>query len=120
MTAMEIIEAASAEGLVVDLSPTGSIKAFGEQEVVNRWQSLLKQHKAEIIGLLCTVQDCESQATRQRIPCWCLPGCIGLEYIFLPKEGEIAGCVNPFTDSWCRLDLRDRCVALSIGNPKEY
>ena len=51
MKAQAIIDAATAEGLVVDLSQNGSLKAIGEQEVVDRWRPVLTQHKAEIIKL---------------------------------------------------------------------
>lgn len=56
MKLQTIIERAAAEGLVVTLATTGKIKVKGEQEVVDRWQPFLKQHKAGIVNLL-TSQD---------------------------------------------------------------
>jgi hypothetical protein len=97
MTAVEIMQAAKRDGLIITLSPGGSIKATGEQSAVNRWLPLLKEHKAEIITML---------STRPEIPDWCKAGCQGLEAIELPLEGPTWGCVQQCYDfkQWTRLD----------------
>ena len=112
MNALSIIEAATAEGLTVNLSPTGSLKAIGEQEAVNRWQPLLKQHKAEIINLLATGKPGRATEAARPIPHWCRTDCPGLETIPLPNEGETAGCVHPVTGTWRRLDRLTECPAI--------
>jgi len=116
MSALSIIEAAAAEGLIVDLSQNGLLKIRGEQKVVSRWQPLLKQHKAEIINLLNREPGGAVQATRP-LPPWCRTGCPGLEAIPLPNEGEVVGCVHPVTGAWRRLDWMKQCAALEKTTP---
>ncbi len=111
MNALAIIEAATAEGLVVGLAPSGSLKAVGEQEVVDRWRPLLKQHKVEIINLLSREPGGAVVATRP-LPSWCRGDCPGLEVIPLPNEGDVAGCVHPITGAWRRLDWLTECPAM--------
>lgn len=111
MKVQAIIDAATAEGLVVDLSQNGSLKAIGEQEVVDRWRPVLTQHKAEIINLLSREPGGAIEATRA-LPHWCRIDCPGLERIPLPNEGEVAGCVHPVTGTWRRLDWLTGCPAL--------
>ncbi len=108
MNALAIVEAATADGLVVDLSPTGSLKAIGEQEAVNRWRPVLKQHRAEIINLLSKKPGGAVEAARPR---WCRTDCPGLETLPLAGEGDVAGCVNPVTGTWRRLAWMGQCPA---------
>lgn len=120
MNAQAIIEAAAAEGLIVDLSQSGSLKVIGEKKVVNLWRPLLQQHKTDIINLLSKEPGGVVPATRPGLPRWCRIDCPGLEMIHLPKEGEVAGCVNPFTESWRRLGWMTECPAMgrsSLGQP---
>ena len=49
--AMIIIQA-TADGLNLALSATGTIKATGEAAVVNRWLPLIREHKVDIISEL--------------------------------------------------------------------
>jgi hypothetical protein len=81
MNALKIIETATAEGLVVDLSKNGSLKVVGDQETVCRWHSRLKQHKTEIINLLSRKTGGEVESARP-----------------LPKEYRI-NCPSPETIS---------------------
>ncbi len=112
MNAQAIIEAAAAEGLIIELSQSGSLKVRGEKQVVNRWRPLLMQHKADIINLLSKKPGGAVQATHPALPRWCRIDCPGLETILLPNEGEVAGCVNPFTESWRRLSWMKDCPAM--------
>ena len=112
MNAQVIIKAAATEGLIVNLSQSGSIKVRGKPEVVNRWQSLLKQHKEDIINLLSKESGGPVPAIQPALPRWCRIGCPGLETIALPNEGEVAGCVNPVTESWRRLSWMTECPAI--------
>jgi hypothetical protein len=52
MTPVMIIREAQADGVKLSLSPQGNIKAAGDSVVVNRWQALIREHKAEIIEVL--------------------------------------------------------------------
>lgn len=113
MNAQTIIERACSEGLIVTLAENGNIKARGDHEVVIRWQPLLKQHKEEIVNLLRSKGPGEVvQAFRPILPKWCRADCLGLEIIPLPNEGPVTGCVNPFTESWRRLDWMTECPAM--------
>ena len=49
--AMIIIQA-TADGVSLALSATGTIKATGEAAVVNRWLPLIREHKVDIISEL--------------------------------------------------------------------
>lgn len=51
------------------------------------------------------------EATRP-LPAWCRTNCPGLEAIDLPNEGEVVGCVNPFTGAWRRLEWMSTCPAM--------
>ena len=53
MNTAEIIERASAEGVILALSPTGTIKASGEQSAVDRWLPMIRNNKP---GILCELQ----------------------------------------------------------------
>lgn len=52
MTAIQIIEQASADGVTLALAPSGSIKATGEQIAVNRWLSRILDNKPGIVEVL--------------------------------------------------------------------
>lgn len=93
MNALSIIEAATAEGLTVNLSPTGSLKATGEQETVNRWRPLLKQHKAEIINLLATEKPGGViEAARPAVPSWCNNHCEHYHRVETPDLPTVEWC----------------------------
>ena len=113
MNAQTIIERACSEGLIVTLADSGNIKARGDHEVVIRWQPLLKQHKEEIVNLLSGEPGGVIEATRPTLPQWCRDDCPGLEIFPLPNEGGVAGCVNPDTESWRRLDWMRECPAMT-------
>lgn len=97
MTPVEIVQAAMGDGVRVTLSPTGTIKAIGEQSAVNRWCSILRENKAEIIRHLTggTYQATVPEPCRE---------CARLEII----EGVGAGCVktlpasSPWQEEWRR------------------
>ena len=132
MSALAIIEAATAEGLVVDLSPTGSLKATGEQVVVERWRPLLKQHKAEIINLLSVKPGGVEQATRPStcpaaptprkgtppwppLASWCKPDCDRLHL----SDG-VAWCCNEVDERhWSRrrISSMESCPAAKEAKP---
>lgn len=52
MTPMTIIRKAKADGVRLALSATGSIKATGESDAVNRWFSTIREHKAALVETL--------------------------------------------------------------------
>lgn len=58
MSPSEIIERASEEGVLLALSPSGSISARGDESAIDRWLPAIKQFKAGIIA--------ELQLERQR------------------------------------------------------
>ena len=52
MSPATIIRNAQADGVMLALSPTGTIKATGERAAVIRWQAVIRDHRAEIIATL--------------------------------------------------------------------
>ncbi|MBS0175671.1 MAG: hypothetical protein JSR64_16645 [Nitrospira sp.] len=53
MNPSEIIGQAMAEGVILVLSPTGTIKATGDQPVVDKWLPMIRDNKT---GILCELQ----------------------------------------------------------------
>jgi hypothetical protein len=54
MNAETIIREAQADGVMLVLTPRGTIKTTGKPEAVNRWREALREHKAGIIEALTT------------------------------------------------------------------
>jgi hypothetical protein len=52
MSAAEIIKRAAEEGVLLSLSPSGSISAKGDQSAIDRWLPAIRQSKASIIAEL--------------------------------------------------------------------
>lgn len=52
MNPESIIREAQADGLSLALTSSGTIKATGEDEAINRWLPEIREHKAEIIQAL--------------------------------------------------------------------
>ena len=52
-----IIQQAQADGVVLALSPAGTIKAVGTGEAVNRWLPIIREHKAELLDELRAAND---------------------------------------------------------------
>jgi len=92
MSALSIIEAATAEGLTVDLSQSGSLKVVGEQETVDRWRPRLKQHKTEIINFLNAKPGGAVTATRPTLPSWCNSRCEHRHRLELHDLGAVEWC----------------------------
>ena len=109
MNAAEIIRAVKAEGVVVALSPSGSIKAVGNESVLNRWRPALKDHKAEIIQLL---KKEPGGQTARPFPSWCNQSCEHYHRLELPDLEMVQWCCQE-TDSthwrWSRLDRMTCC-----------
>ncbi len=53
MNTAELIEQATAEGVILALSPTGTIKATGKQSAVDKWLPTIRNNKT---GILCELQ----------------------------------------------------------------
>ena len=53
MNTTELIEQATAEGVILALSPSGTIKATGDQTAVNKWLPTIRDNKT---GILCELQ----------------------------------------------------------------
>lgn len=75
MTPATIIKQAQADGVMLALSPTGTIKAVGNGEAVNRWLPVIREHKAELLdelraandGAYEALPDAAAEARRQRV-----------------------------------------------------
>lgn len=52
MTPAAIIRQATAGGVILALSPSGTIRATGGEAAVNQWLPLIRQHKAELLAEL--------------------------------------------------------------------
>lgn len=105
MTPNEIVVAALAEGVVVTLSNEGNIKVRGEQVTVDKWRSILVEHKDEIVRHLTAGTD-----PAPTLPAWCKMDCQALEVI----EGVGPGCVKtlpdgPWSSEWRRMDSISAC-----------
>jgi len=110
MTAVEIIQATKAEGLLVTLSG-GSIKAIGEQSVVNRWRPALLENKIDIIALLKSQPGGPAENTRP-FPTWCNPRCNCFHRLELPGLDMVQGCYQETNNknwTWARLDNLATC-----------
>lgn len=53
MNTAELIEQVTAEGVILALSPAGTIKATGDQATVDKWLPTIRDNKA---GILCELQ----------------------------------------------------------------
>ena len=53
MNTAELIEQATAEGVILALSPAGTIKATGDQSAVDKWLPTIRNNKT---GILCELQ----------------------------------------------------------------
>ena len=53
MNTAELIEQVTAEGVMLALSPTGTIKAVGDQSAVDKWLPTIRNNKT---GILCELQ----------------------------------------------------------------
>lgn len=58
MTPVEIIEQATVDGVILALSPAGTITATGDQSAVDRWLPTIRDNKPSIL--------CELQRERRR------------------------------------------------------
>jgi hypothetical protein len=75
MTPATIIQKARTDGVMLALSPTGTIKAAGNAEAVNRWLPVIREHKAELLnelraaneGAYETLPEPAAEARRQRV-----------------------------------------------------
>ncbi len=52
MTPATIIQQAQADGVILAVSPTGTIKAVGNGEAVTRWLPVIREHKADLLDML--------------------------------------------------------------------
>lgn len=69
MTPAAIIKQATADGVRLALSPTGTIKATGNQAAVTRWLPLIREHKPELLAALQAdnLPDPAAEVRRQRV-----------------------------------------------------
>jgi hypothetical protein len=52
-----IIQKAAADGVILTLSPAGTIKATGDQEALNRWLPALREHKPALLAALAPATE---------------------------------------------------------------
>lgn len=72
MTPAAIIQQAAVEGVKLAVSPTGTIKATGQQEAVTRWLPVIKEYKPRIVAALQEaandpMTDSAAETRRQRV-----------------------------------------------------
>jgi hypothetical protein len=58
MTPSTIIQSSAREGVTLALSPSGTIKASGDQGAVSRWLPVVREHKSAIIKTLLANSAC--------------------------------------------------------------
>ncbi len=83
MTPATIIRQAQADGVKLALSPSGSIKAVGNGEAVNRWLPVIREHKAELMAVLRAGNDGEAELHH-------LVRAVGTHYGFSATEHVLA------------------------------
>ena len=118
MTASAIIESATAEGVMVSLSPAGKIKVTGGRAALDRWQPLLKQYKAGIIELLSGEPG--GVVERPPLPHWCSSDCHHLRRLELDNLPPVTACYrwqSPTNWTWERLDRLDACPLTTESAP---
>lgn len=94
MTPATIIEQATADGVNLVLSSSGSIKATGDPMAVNRWLPVFREHKVDIVAMLTNAaNDSTSWA-------WLLhyPDREPLE-VFTTPESRLAEVLRDFPDA---------------------
>jgi len=74
MTPATIVQQAQADGVMLALSPTGTIKATGNGEAVNRWLPVIRGCKAELLEMLRAANEAASIVRRE---------------VTIPEEGEV-------------------------------
>lgn len=52
MNSAEIIECMAEDGVTLTICSDGKIEAVGDQDTINEWLPLIRQHKSEIVELL--------------------------------------------------------------------
>ena len=52
MSALDIVKRIESDGVRLALSDSGTLKAVGDGEAVNRWLSIIRERKSEIIAAL--------------------------------------------------------------------
>lgn len=52
MNPAAILEKSAADGVILSLSASGTLKANGDQEKVNKWLPVIRDHKPALIALL--------------------------------------------------------------------
>jgi hypothetical protein len=99
MNALDIIRKAHADGVTIELTPAGEIKATGNGEAVRRWQPVIRERKAEIAAVLAEltrlVETCAAAykftpAELDEALRAALRNPIGARACFLAVAGEIA------------------------------
>jgi len=110
MSALAIIEAAKSEGLIVNLSQSGSLKVVGDQETVDRWRTRLKEHKAEIVASLIRIA---------KTPSWCSRQCEHYHRLEIPTLGVMQWCCSETDDRHWRRDRIDLMPGCPLKNGGE-
>ena len=64
MTPAAIISEALVDGVSLALSPTGNIRATGEQFAVNRWLPIIRDHKPGIVAVLSADERIERMVAK--------------------------------------------------------
>ena len=65
MSAAAVLREAAAAGVTLSLSGTGTIKAAGERDVVDRWLVAIRTNKAGIVALLAGNDDAANDSARK-------------------------------------------------------
>ena len=63
MTPATIIKQSAAEGVILSLSASGNVKAAGDQEHVDKWLPVIREHKISIIALLSEAANDQTALT---------------------------------------------------------
>jgi hypothetical protein len=67
MTPAVIVYQARADGVELALTPTGTIKAKGSVDTVNRWLPLIRDNKPGILDFLKVASDPAAERRRQKV-----------------------------------------------------
>ena len=73
MTPASILNQSAADGVILSLSASGTLKANGNQEYVDKWLPLIRDHKPALVALLSstpqtrTADESEAQELRHLV-----------------------------------------------------
>lgn len=70
MSPTELIQRMTAEGVTLQVTSTGTLKAIGEQTAIDRWLPILKARKPDLVAALTQLPDDLERRVRSMAHRW--------------------------------------------------